>query len=377
MANDKNLTLLETLALGYEFNLRDAHTHQGQSPSQTNIIARLPDIFRDAETRKQHDLDNAVTSAFLKLCSQQVAVEIGGTLICYSSSLAMEIVANYLRRYQLSVTLIEPTFDNIADILKRHGIQLNPLEDEVVRYGDLETLLHDLKTDAIFLTLPNNPTGTYLSEERFETVVRHCVEQGKLLILDTSFRLFEPNFCFDQYRLLNLYQPRYIVIEDTGKIWPTLDLKVGFINTSPGLYDDLKAIHSDFLLNVSPFILRLLLEYFEDSNNDNFSSIRDLVLRNRQILRQELQTTILTPAYNTSNVSVEFLHIDSAQIRASELHAQLEARGIYVLPGTYFFWNTPEKGEHFIRIALARDSKTFEKAASFLRKNLLDLTGAT
>jgi aspartate/methionine/tyrosine aminotransferase len=357
----KNLTQYETKGLAYYYNLADAHTHQRQSATQDIIITRLPELFRDAENRKQPDLDRALVEAYHRLSFQYRAIEVGGTLICYSASLAMEIVANYLRRHHLSTALIEPTFDNIADILKRHEIHLEPLSDGLLNTEDFIAALADFKTEAILLTLPNNPTGTFLTKERFQLLVNFCVEQSKLLIIDTCFRLFEPSFCYDQYQILQDAGARYIVMEDTGKVWPTLDLKVGFLNSSKDIQSELEDIHTDLLLNVSPFILRLLLEYCADSKADNFQSIRRLIENNRAFLRSQISDCKLALAYEHSHISVELLKISSL-ISAKDIQSYLASHGIFVLPGTYFYWNSPHLGDSFIRIALARDPKMFQEA---------------
>ena len=44
-----DITQHEIAALKTRFNLADAHTHQGQSPSQRRIIDSLPDLWYSAE----------------------------------------------------------------------------------------------------------------------------------------------------------------------------------------------------------------------------------------------------------------------------------------------------------------------------------------
>lgn len=361
----KNLTQHEASALAFEYNLADAHTHQSQSITQKKIIERLSEIFYEAERTPQPALDLVTTKLFHDVAFQYTASNTEDSLICYSSSLAMEIVANYLRRAQMTVALIEPTFDNIADILKRHKIQLEPIDERTLFEDDSENIIRSLKSHALFLTLPNNPTGSFLEPEQFRRLAWACKRYDKIVLLDTSFRLFEPNFCYDQYKIFQEEQSDYIVIEDTGKFWPTLDLKVGFLNGSNRFRSQLRDIHSDFLLNVSPFVLRLLCEYFQDSRNDNFESIRGLIRENRNYLRSQLAGTFLTPEFHQSQVSVEFLRIHEG-ITARELKIFLDTKGVIILPGNYFYWNSPEQGEAFVRVALARDQELFRKAVTSL-----------
>jgi len=50
-----------------------------------------------------------------------------------------------------------------------------------------------------------------------------------------------------------------------------------------------------------------------------------------------------------------------------DLQACLLHENVYVLSGKYFFWSNPERGQRFIRIALARDTEIFTAAIDVLR----------
>src|SRR5262249_57416978 len=98
---------------------------------------------------------------FSRLAKQTWDADALGYLMCFTASMAFEIVANYLRQRHLSVTLIEPCFDNLSDIFRRHDIPLRPLSDEWLESPNdaFERALGELRTDAICLVTPNNPTG--------------------------------------------------------------------------------------------------------------------------------------------------------------------------------------------------------------------------
>lgn len=362
LSMNKNLTQYETRALRTDFNLADAHTHQNQSELEREIVANLPNLFYEAVASKQHEVDALAITSYHELSGQTTANSWASSHLCYSASMAMEVVANYLRLNEIKVGLIEPTFDNIPDILKRHQIDLTPIDDEQlacsaeVNWGEL---LSNYAGQAIFLTLPNNPTGTYLTEFNFETLAETCKRLDILLMIDMCFRLYEPAFLYDQYKILKRVDVPCVIIEDTGKVWPALDLKFSILNCHPALSEKIYDIHSDFLLNVSPFILRVLPEFFEASKKEGFKSTRQLVKKNRAYLRDTLAGTFLEVAFPDSNISVEFLRIN-APIKSTEVQTHLAYDGVYVLPGDMFFWNTPALGQSYIRIALAREFNQFK-----------------
>ncbi len=125
-------------------------------------------------------------------------------------------------------------------------------------------------------------------------VVRYCVDHDKLLVLDFCFAAFikvsGQERC-DAYAILEDSGVRYIAMEDTGKTWPLQDAKCVTIMASRSLNDDIYKIVTSVLLNVSPFVLKLVTQYVKDSTEDNSSSVRDLLDVNRQCARQYLEGT--------------------------------------------------------------------------------------
>lgn len=372
----ENLTQHETEALKKDFNLADAHPHQFPSPLEQEIIANLPNLFYEAGARKQHELDALAIRSYYELAGQLTANQWGSSYLCYSASMAMEVVANYLRLNGRSLGLIEPTFDNISDIIKRHQITLHSIDDSALAIpGQINwpRLLLPYAGAAIFLTLPNNPTGTFLAKEDFDRLAETCKRMNILLIADMCFRLYEPGYLYDQYEILKRHDTSYIVMEDTGKVWPVLDLKFSILNCHPNLATSIYSIHSDFLLKVSPFILRLLPEFFAVSTVEGFKSTRQLVQVNRAYLRRKLSTTFLDVAFPDSKISVEFLRIQ-APITANELVLYLSTFDVYVLPGDKFFWNQPVLGSVYVRIALARDFEHFKESVDRMVEALNELS---
>lgn len=374
-----DLTQHEIQALCTKFNLADAHTHQRQSPSQREIVARLPQLWYEAEERLQADFEQEFLETFFRLHGQHTALRKRKTLLSYAASISTLVAAMYLKQRELSVTLIEPCFDNLHDVLKNVGVALSPIQE--VALADPEHIYDELRrrvhTDALFLVDPNNPTGfTMLKDGRrgFQEVVRYCVDHDKLLMIDLCFASFalcdERLGRFDLYELLERSGVRYIALEDTGKTWPLQDAKCAMITVSDDIATDIQNIHTSVLLNVSPFVLNLVKHYVQDSIDDGLASVRDIVSQNRQVIRRTLEGSILRYQEPVANVSVAWFEIEPPHLTATELQRVLRGNDIYVLPGTYFYWNRPTEGERFIRIALSREPGMFAAAAFALREVL-------
>jgi aspartate/methionine/tyrosine aminotransferase len=379
-----DLTQHEIHALKHEFNLADAHTHQSQSPTQRKIVESLPKLWYEAEDKMQHEMDEKFIKTFFEVQRQNYALKTP-TFLFYAASIAMIAVANHLRRKNLSVSLMEPSFDNIPDIMKNMGVSIKPISEEL--FHDIDNLYDNLKksvkTDAIFLIDPNNPTGFTLSgkgkyaKKGFEELVRYAKDNNKLLLLDLCFASFmlpdDELVIFELYELLEKSGVSYIAIEDTGKTWPLQDAKVALLKTSKDLHEEINIIHSSYLLNVSPFILNLVTQYILDSKKDNFASVFNLLDKNREIVKREFKDTILEFQEPKSRVSVAWLKIKDPKINATQLQRIILKKKVYVLPGTYFYWKDHKKGERYIRLALARNTDMFEKAVKKIKEALKEV----
>ncbi len=363
----ENLTQYEQVALNRIFNLADGHAHQSQTNSQGEIIGKLTEIFERAQATSQELIEKKFCNNFYKLAGQFAALDMNNSLLCYSASSAIQMVAHLLKQKGYRRTaLIEPTFDNLADMLRRSDIDLVAIEEDYIFPTPSCKHISDLDVSAIFIVVPNNPTGKTLNKESFKALVNFCAQTHTLLIVDFCFRFFDELSDWDQYALAIEAGIDFIFIEDTGKTWPTLDLKASIISCSSRLFEDVFRIHNELLLNISPFTLEILSEYIRNSQEYSIErTVTSIVSSNRNYLQDKLTNSILKPSDPSSRVSVEWLEIVN-DVNAEELWETLKEKGVFVLPGTYFYWTHPDQGKKYIRIALMRDSNMFREAVDTL-----------
>lgn len=375
-----DLTQHEIQALKTRYNLADAHTHQRQSGSQDKIVARLPELWHEAEDEQQAYFEERFLSAFFRLHRQPTARAMRRTLLSYSASVATMVAGMYLKRHNLSVSLIEPCFDNLIDLLRNMQVPLSPVpESALAEPGRIrERLEEHCEGDALYLVDPNNPTGFTLMDrgiDGFREVVQFCVDHDKLLMIDFCFASFA--LCDDDigrvdvYELLEESGVTYMVIEDTGKTWPIQDAKCAMITASRDIHSDVYNLHTSVLLNVSPFVLNMVTHYVEDSIEDGFASVRRIIEENTATVRNALSGTILEYQVPVVATSVAWFRILPEGLSAETLQRELLSEEVYVLPGTYFYWNTPDRGDRFVRLALAREPEMFRLAMDRMRKVLL------
>ena len=365
-----NLTEYEKAALEGVFNLADAHTHQSQSHGQRGIIGRLDQIWYEAEKRSQSYFDQLFISTFFQSQGQETALTINRTLLAYSASVNLMIVANWLMKRKARIGLLEPCFDNLPDLMWQSHIELVPISEEQFRSDPNK--VWDLALDGLFLLFPNNPTGflAFQDEEEFRDFVKTGASKQKLLILDLCFAPFlmmpgNPGR-FDMYKVLEEAKCTYLTIEDTGKTWPVLDAKCSALTASEDIFQDILDIQSDVLLNVSPFILNLLTAYIKESSSNNYAALSEVILPNFTYLTSIAPQIGMKIQKGDSLVSVAWLKILSAQQDALSTQHYFEQNGVHVLPGNYFFWSNKRRGGEYLRVALARDRNVFEEAVNRL-----------
>ena len=307
---EKDLTQLEILHLPETYNLTDGHAHRRLNHSEQKIANKMAAIFDTTEREQQPELEKEYVLAFYDLNYDKTHY-----LCMPTASASLELVGNYLRLAGLDAALIEPCFDGLANIFKRHDIALESIPDDWLGKSpaDFRASLQTLRSKAICIVSPNNPTGNAYDEANFKELVAFCQEEHRLLILDTTFRTYKDEaHIFDEYALLQASDIDYIVIEDTGKTWPTKELKVSVLAMNSRIFKTVYDIYSDFIYHHSPFTIRLVTEFIKNSKRDNLASVKDVVCANRKALYDAVQDTVLMPC-EKSFASVSWLRITSGQ----------------------------------------------------------------
>jgi aspartate/methionine/tyrosine aminotransferase len=370
-----NLTTMEVDALTDVeggLNLTDGHARLGLSEQQEAIIARIPEMFGAAQRRSFPSIEQAAQTAFFSTLGQHSApVGTGRILSCYSSTLATDIVARALPA-GATIALLHPTFDNIADLFVTRGLHLVPLPEEDL----LAQQWPGAPVRAIFLTHPNNPTGLVTPAGHLRSLAEHAARHGQLVIIDASFRGQVRDAQYDSYAILGAAGADWITIEDTGKLWPTHELKIGFLAVSERLRLPVERAFSESLLAASPVVLQLVEALAGDWAGQGYQHARDLVERNRAVLRETIAAVGLELADPVSQISVARVALPDGGPDSSLLYKDLLKRGVHVLPCAPFHWAAPEEGLRFIRLSLARPHEVVRTAAQALAESYRDLSAA-
>lgn len=375
------LTEIEALGLASKHDLANGHASQDLAPSQQNIINNLPSLWRIASGMKASEAADIFKSAFQQLAQAPSLSEYRNFKICPTASNSIDTVAAWLVERGLKTALIEPTFDNLYLILKRRGVNLTSLPEECLHTSSKEPAAVQLDfrnvlstVDAVFVVNPNNPTGRVLSETDFTRLVEWCAVNRKVLILDNTFRFFVPQN-YDTYKILLDSGVTFLSIEDTGKVWPTQEIKASLLFTSQNIFKEVDLIYDEIFLCHSSFALAILSEFLNDAGARGLDeAVWKTVEIRRQQFRKVLDGKILqvAPVAMSSNLSVEWVEIKNHFASDMDMIEHFKTLNLVFLPGRQFYWSGAKEGEQtcFVRFALLKPEEEFKTALEVLATEL-------
>jgi aspartate/methionine/tyrosine aminotransferase len=375
------LTDWEWLGLRKPVNVADGHAHFDLATRFPAEFSRIAQMTHQLELLDQSASESKFLEAMSSISGQSLAAV--PAQLHYSSSVSIEMVAKMLSELSIQrVGLVTPTFDNIPLLFRRAGITLVPLQEQILWSHGPERRDLLRHCEALFVVTPNNPSGYCPTEEQLGRLMIECGQDGRLLVCDFSFRLYTSLHRWDQHahahRIPGL---RFVFLEDTGKVYPLSELKVGLTCASADLVPLLTSLSNELLLNVSPFTLAALTEVMSaDLTRHGSAPQRRLTAaqiadRNRATLMKGLSDLAEVVSVRESGLSVAWLTLrDQDASTMCELWASL---GLAALPGAPFHWDDPAAGAHHARIALAREPDDFQQVPELLRMTLTGAPDAT
>lgn len=382
------MTALETLT-DYEMDglrtyycLADGHAYQDLHPTFTKIVESLPQIWRDAVKQSLPEAEQLFNNSYASLIHAIVLKNYENFRICPTASNSIDLVAAVLKSLELKAVMIEPTFDNLALLVRRRGVPLSAVEDkklyDAAESDDIDNIFPNLKNfDALFLVHPNNPNGLILSEDAFKNIVSFCKKYSIVLVIDNCFRAYRRNF-FSDYALLIESSVSFMVFEDTGKVWPTQDLKASLIYFSEDLKTLFNEIYNEVYLCMSNFTLGILSSFFDETTKMGIQkTIWDVVDNRRNMLRKVIEGSRLSipDISKKSNLPVEWLIYSLSDKNDLSICQELKRLNLAVLPGRQFFWNSSNSAHHqkYLRISLMKPETVFLNGLNILKKYCQDI----
>ncbi|MFC6238067.1 aminotransferase class I/II-fold pyridoxal phosphate-dependent enzyme [Longivirga aurantiaca] len=366
MTATASLTQMQLLGVGSETNVAEGYPRFAPTPSQAAILARLPELMTEATTTPYPVLEQRAHTAFLHALGQTTApIGSGRILSFYASTIAIDVAAAALARRVRTVGVVTPVIDCIPALLRHRGLDLVPLSEESLTDGDL--FLRHPEIQAVLAANPNNPTGTVMTEAELERLGRACAGRGAPLLIDQCFRAFDRRAQYDTYAVLDATGAEYVIVEDTGKLWPTGGVKLGFLAWSANARLDLAEVAADVLLIAPPFSVAVVEQFALDLADGGMTALHERIAHNRAVLGKVLEGCERAAVSDgDSRVSVSRVEL-ARGMTGTRLWGQLLRQGVHSVPCRPFYWGDGRAGERYLRIALAREADVVERAGFAVR----------
>ena len=366
MTGTASLTQMQLLGVASETNVAEGYPRFEPTSSQAAILDRLSELMAEARNTPYPAIEVRAHQAFLHALGQASAPIGSGRIISfYSSTVAFDVAAAALARRVRTVGLVHPVIDCIPALLRARGLQLVPVSERALRAGNPFEAHPEI--EAILAANPNNPTGTVLSAGELERLAHSCADRGAPLVIDQCFRAFDIRVQYDTYALLDGTGVEYVIIEDTGKLWPTGGVKLGLLAWSAQARLDLAEVAADVLLTAPPFSALVVEQFALDMAAGGMDRLHERIAGNRALLGQAMAgCERAVVADGASRVSVSRLRL-AGRVTSTRLWGQLLRRGVHSVPCRPFYWSDGRTGERYLRIALAREPEVVERAAMAVR----------
>ncbi|MCS5708109.1 histidinol-phosphate transaminase [Candidatus Berkiella cookevillensis] len=233
-------------------------------------------------------------------------------LLTRGSDEGIDILLRLLcRPYQDNIIISSPTFAMYAVYAKLQGAGIIdiPLMQEQNFKLNFQGILDAVtpNTKIIFLCSPNNPTGSLISIEEMSKLCA-AVEQQTLVVVDEAYLEFTTQKSMST--LLSKYS-NLVVLRTLSKALGMAGLRMGIVIANAAIINCLKTILSPYLFP------SLVLEYAESVITTNKLAIVsdeiNYVLRERDMLKQQLQSLPMVKKIWESHANALFMQVEDAE----------------------------------------------------------------
>ncbi len=373
-----SLTEVEVESLHSQYGFADGHAYHSMPAGLQSAILDLPQIWEYAQSRSVPEMEKEFRSLTAKLIRSPTLAAHPHYSISPTASNSIDIVGAWLDKEDHKVGLLEPVFDNLYLLLKRRKVRIESIgERDLVELDQLKQKIIRYGLTSLFIVTPNNPTGFQLNGAQFHDLCSLCASMKVALIVDKTFRLYSTDI-FDNYKILEESGIDYAVIEDTGKTWPTQDLKASLMAYSESLSKDMRMLYEEVFLCSSSFALALLGRIIDKTHAIGIDKIVwSEVAKRTTHLERALAGTQLFITRNEGSCAMPVIWLDCGGTGLTDLELihELKHFGVVLLPGRLFFRNSQVQHTRHVRFSLLKPDAVFYEGVEVLKFALKKIGG--
>lgn len=265
------------------------------------------------------------------------------------------------------------------DIFKSFLPKINYTGDHRFKYSiDFDNLKIDETTGALCITRPTNPTGNVISDSELDKLLSCCVDANVPLILDNAYGEPFPGIIFKKTK--PVFNENVILSYSLSKLGLPA-LRTGIVIANEKLIDILSNINAVVNLATGSFGQSLAAPLFIDKLISNISNdiIKPYYLERstlcQSLIKKYFPDDINYYVHESEGAFFLWIWFKGLPVTSYELYTILKAKGVYVIPGHYFFPGIQSVSykHECIRITFTKDAESMARGIATIADEIKNL----
>ncbi len=277
------------------------------------------------------------------------------------------------------IVVFEPYYDSYRACMAMAGVvprfvTLHPTETGFAYNDDELANAFSVRTKAVLVNTPHNPTGTIFTRTQLQRIADLCIKHDAIAISDEVYEriVFDDADHVSIASLPNM-RPRTVVLSSSGKTFSLTGWKVGWAIAPPNLTAGIRAAHQFLTFSVATPLQHGVAALLNEGESEieklaaHYHAMRDLLGEALADLGFGIRSpagSYFIMAEHASVTNRLGLQTDVDLCRWLPQHA-----GVAAIPPSAFY-DDSTKGSGFVRFAFCKQTKTIDQAIARLRKAL-------
>ena len=313
-------------------------------------------------------------SDYLKI-NNKIFSEIDNIIITNGAKMALTLALSSILKKNTQIMNITPCYPSYVPqiLLAEHESKITNFnlnsDNFSLNFDRLEKTISKQRIKILLINFPNNPTGKMLNKNELNQLVEIVFKYKLIVITDEVYdRLI---FSKKKYRSIASFKKisnQVIVINSFSKSFAMTGWRVGFMVANKSIIKKACKIQQHINTNVPEFI-QLAAYKALTINPKHLEKYNTRLLNNYNYLIRRFDKTINFPVSKSEGGLFAFVNI-SKYGKCSDIFCRdlIDKTNVACTPGIFFGTNW----DKFVRVSLAIDQKSFQKAIELIIKFVND-----
>lgn len=252
----------------------------GPSPLAQKAIADSLQNIHEYDFRDDHQLKNAICKSYDVLQNENIVTANSGIEV-------LELITRAFLKPGLECIISHPTFVAYESMIENEGAKVINIPLNSKSYTleiDLILAAVNEKTRLVFVTNPNNPTGTYTNKERIDYLVDNLPEDV-IVVYDEVYFHFADAHDFPRAYDYIKENKNVIGVHSFSKAYGLAGIRLGYAFSTPVIAEYLENIRRPFIINT----MTMLAGIAALKDIEHLEKTKELIRTEKKWLYQEFE----------------------------------------------------------------------------------------